>query len=38
MLANYLRLSGMVKEPDDYFSVLLCFRQMMRPVLKNKGV
>jgi DNA polymerase III gamma/tau subunit len=38
MLANYLRLSGLVKEPDDYFSVLLCFRQMMRGVLKGKGL
>jgi DNA polymerase III delta prime subunit len=38
MLANYLRLSGLVKEPDDYFSVLLCFRQMMRSVLKGKGL
>ena len=28
--ANYLKLAGLVKEPDDYFSVLLCFRQTLR--------
>jgi DNA polymerase III delta prime subunit len=28
--ANYLRLSGLVEEPDDYFSVLLVFRIQLR--------
>ena len=28
--ANYLRLMGLVKEPDDYFSALLVFRQQLR--------
>jgi DNA polymerase III delta prime subunit len=34
VFANYLRLSGMVVEPDDYFSVLLVFRQQLRSVRK----
>lgn len=28
--ANYLRLMGLVKEPDDYFSAMLVFRQQLR--------
>jgi replication-associated recombination protein RarA len=32
--ANYLRLSGLVGEPDDYFSVLLVFRQQLRSLRK----
>jgi hypothetical protein len=33
-LANYLKLTGLVKDPDDYFSVLLVFRQQLRSVRK----
>jgi hypothetical protein len=32
--ANYLRLNGLVVEPDDYFSVLLVFRQQLRSLRK----
>jgi DNA polymerase III gamma/tau subunit len=35
LFANYLRLSGLVKDPDDYFSVLLVFRQQLRGVVKK---
>jgi DNA polymerase III delta prime subunit len=35
--ANYLRLSGLAKDPDDYFSVLLVFRQSMRAVRLQAG-
>ncbi|MDR2403190.1 MAG: AAA family ATPase [Spirochaetaceae bacterium] len=35
LFANYLRLSGLVKEPDDYFSVLLVFRQQLRGVVRG---
>jgi replication-associated recombination protein RarA len=33
--ANYLRLSGLAVEPDDYFSVLLVFRQQLRSLRKT---
>jgi DNA polymerase III delta prime subunit len=34
VFANYLRLSGLVTEPDDYFSVLLVFRLQLRGLKK----
>jgi replication-associated recombination protein RarA len=35
LFANYLRLSGLIKEPDDFFSVLLVVRQQLRGVAKK---
>jgi replication-associated recombination protein RarA len=35
LFANYLRLSGLVKEPDEYFSVLLVVRQQLRGVVRK---
>ena len=32
LFASYLRLMGLVKEPDDFFSVVLVFRQQLRSV------
>jgi hypothetical protein len=32
--ANYLRLSGLAAEPDEYFSVLLVFRIQLRGLKK----
>ena len=32
--ANYLRLLGLVKEPDDFFSAILVFRQQLQALRK----
>jgi len=32
--ANYLRLMGLVKEPDDFFSAILVFRQQLQSLRK----
>jgi DNA polymerase-3 subunit gamma/tau len=37
LFASYLRLFGLVKEPDDFFSASLVFRQQLR-ALKRVGV
>ena len=37
LFATYLRLFGLVKEPDDFFSALLVFRQQLR-ALRGSGV
>jgi DNA polymerase-3 subunit gamma/tau len=38
LFANYLRLSGLAREPDDYFSVLLVFRQQLRGLAGRQGL